>query len=227
MATAIEASKRGAHLALVGRDSSRLDEALTRLSGEGHVSVPFDLDGISSLVGGVAERLGGIDVLVSAAGGHAVGSVKRARPAEISAALAVDVSAAALLAGAFASKRVPKQRTSIVFVASAVGLVGQAGLAVYSEAKGAVITLSKSLALELARDGIRVNCVCPGIVETDLVDGLRGQIGESAFEAIRDAHPLGLGTPYDVAGAILYLASDEARWVTGSSLVIDGGYTAR
>ena len=114
-----------------------------------------------------------------------------------------------------------------MFLSSAVGLVGQAGVSVYSATKGAVVTMTKSLALELAREGVRVNCVCPGVVQTEMTTGLRESIGADAFQRVTDAHPLGLGTSEDVANAIVFLLSDASRWITGTSLTVDGGYTAQ
>ena len=228
-ATARLASEQGARLALVGRNSEELDATLATLSGEGHVVRAFDLDQhdrIRELVTDVADALGGIDVLVHAAGVHSVIPIKRVRSSDVAASLSTNVTASIMLASAFSSRSIPKERPSLVLMSSVVGVVGQPGLSVYSASKGAIVALTKSLALELARDGIRVNCVCPGIVETELTERLRAQVGDAAVEAIEREHPLGFGTAEDVAGAVLYLVSDEARWVTGTSLVIDGGYTA-
>jgi NAD(P)-dependent dehydrogenase (short-subunit alcohol dehydrogenase family) len=108
-----------------------------------------------------------------------------------------------------------------------VGLVGQPGVSIYSATKGAIVTMTKSLALELARDGIRVNCVCPGVVDTEMTVEIRNRVGSEGFTRIEESHPLGIGRPGDVAKAALFLASDAARWITGSSLVVDGGYTAQ
>lgn len=229
-ASAIEASRFGAKVALVARRGDALEETLSLLEGDGHVVAPFDLDdldGIPELVSGIADRLGGLDGIVHAAGRHDATPVRAITPAAVSGIFDANVTSAMMLAKALRSKRVRRETASLVLLSSAVGLVGQAGVATYSATKGAVVTLTKSLALELARDGIRVNCVCPGIVETPMTEGLRERVGSAGFEKIASAHPLGLGVPLDVANAILYLLSPASRWVTGSALVVDGGYTAQ
>ena len=100
-------------------------------------------------------------------------------------------------------------------------------MSVYSASKGAVISLTKSLALELAAEDIRVNCVLPGVVRTPMTEALAESIGEDAFAEVGAMHPLGLGRPEDVAGPISFLLGAGARWVTGAALAVDGGYTAQ
>jgi len=118
---------------------------------------------------------------------------------------------------------------SIVTTSSISGLTGQRlrlGGA-YNAAKGGVELLTKSLALDFAKDNIRVNTVCPAWVETQLVQQFVGELDEKGKQDVLDLHPLGrMGTPKDIAQAFLYLASDESGWVTGTSLVVDGGYMA-
>ena len=105
-------------------------------------------------------------------------------------------------------------------------MTGQAGVSAYSASKGALISLTKSLALELAGENIRVNCVAPGVVNTEMSDKLFSFMTEQQIEGIKKMHPLGFGTPRDVANAISFLLADTSRWITGSVLVVDGGYTA-
>ena len=113
---------------------------------------------------------------------------------------------------------------NIVNMASAAGLVGQVGTAPYCSSKGGVIQLTKSMALEYAKDNIRINAICPGYVKTPLND----QIPEEHLKTIASLHPMGrLAEPEEIAKAVLFLASDDASFMTGSSLVVDGGYTAQ
>jgi 3-oxoacyl-[acyl-carrier protein] reductase len=121
---------------------------------------------------------------------------------------------------------VPVMRTqqsgSIVLTASVSGLTAWSHAAPYCATKAAVIQLAKVAAVEYARDGIRVNCVCPGTFRS----GMHGDLPPEAIDAIAAKHPLGLGSADDLAGAYSYLASDASRWTTGSAIVVDGGYAA-
>jgi 2-keto-3-deoxy-L-fuconate dehydrogenase len=115
---------------------------------------------------------------------------------------------------------------AIVNVASVAGLVGLKNRAAYCASKGAVVALTRALAVDHVSEGIRVNCVCPGTVDSPWVRRLVDDVGED-IEALRARQPMGrLGTPEEIADAICYLASDAAAFVTGSALVIDGGLTA-
>lgn len=229
-ACAVEASRYGAKVVLVARREEALEETLSLLSGDGHLVAPFDLadlDGIPEFVSGIAGRLGGLSGIVHAAGHHDTTPVRAITPSAVTGLFDANVTTAMMLAKALRSKHVRRETASLVLLSSAVGLVGQAGVSAYSATKGAIVTLTRSLALELARDGIRVNCVCPGVVDTPMTTGIRERVGAAGFERIAHAHPLGLGETIDVANAILYLLSTASRWVTGSALVVDGGYTAQ
>jgi 3-oxoacyl-[acyl-carrier protein] reductase len=116
----------------------------------------------------------------------------------------------------------PRRSGSIVLTASVAGLTAWSHSAPYCATKAAVISLAKVAAVEYARDGIRVNCVCPGTFRSAIHDGLP----DDALHAIAARHPLGLGSPADLVGAYSYLAGDDSRWTTGAALVIDGGYSA-
>ena len=131
-----------------------------------------------------------------------------------------------MLAKGFRQKGVHTDSGSIVLMASVMGLVGAVGRSVYCSSKGAVVGLTKSLALELARDGLRVNCVAPAFVATSMFQEMKTQLGAEQIGAIESAHPLGIGEPRDVAHAIAFLLADTGRWITGTTLVVDGGYTA-
>jgi NAD(P)-dependent dehydrogenase (short-subunit alcohol dehydrogenase family) len=115
---------------------------------------------------------------------------------------------------------------SFVFISSIMGMVGQPGKIGYCASKGALLAGSRAMALELAAKKIRVNCVCPSIVETEMTEKLFQGLPEESKQEIIKMHPLGLGKPEDVASAALFLLSDTSRWITGSQLVVDGGYSA-
>ena len=122
-----------------------------------------------------------------------------------------------------------ESRGSITSTASVVGLWGSGGQAAYCAAKAGVVMLTRCMALDGAPGGIRANCVCPGFVETPMLESFLADQPEpeAARAAAVGLHPLGrLGLPRDIADAFVYLASDEARWVTGAALVVDGGLTS-
>ncbi|ATB29690.1 SDR family NAD(P)-dependent oxidoreductase [Melittangium boletus] len=183
------------------------------------------------------EAHGRLDVLVNNAGTATSRPVADLSLAEWREQLAVNLDSAFLgTKYAVRTMRLGKRGGSIVNVASVSALVGSPGTAAYSASKGGVRMLSKAVAMECAQDGIRVNTVFPGGVRTpswQTADWWRGfvdQIGgeEEAWKQLEASAPMGrMGEPEDIAEAILYLASDASRYVTGSELVVDGGYTAR
>lgn len=214
----------------MGRRDEELRATLEQMNGSGHSILNHDIDdlrGISAIVREAAMGLGGVDSLVHCAGVHSALPLRTVDSEDVTKLFRTNVSSAIMFAKAFRVRQIPKRAPSIVFLSSAVGVVGQPGVSVYSASKGAIIALTKSLALELAREGIRVNCITPGVVATEMTADLRKRVGEQAFGLIETQHPLGLGAPSDVASGALYLISDAARWVTGTSLAIDGGYTAQ
>lgn len=228
--TAILLSRLGARLALVGRSTTRLEETRAALEGDGHEMAPFDLcngDDIPSWLKGIASRMGTLDGLVHAAGIQNLLPLKIIESRDVHSMMQVNVTAAVLLAKGYRQKGVHSERGSIVLLSSIMGLTGEAGRSLYSACKGAIVALTRSLALELARENIRVNNVAPAYVETPMFDAARNQMGREQFEKLVAAHPLGIGRPLDVAYAIAYLLGDTGVWVTGTTLVVDGGYTAR
>ena len=229
-AVAIAASSYGARVVLVARRGAELNTVLESLKGPGHLVAPYDLldfEGLPAFLDSVVSQVGPIDCVVHAAGVHATMPLKSTTAARVSEMLEMNITTAVMLAKAFRHKQVRGKSPSLVLLSSAVGIVGQPAVSVYSATKGAISALVRSLALELAREGIRVNCIAPGVVETPLTDALHASIGDAAFDEVVAAHPLGIGSADDVANAALYLASSASGWVTGSTLVVDGGYTAR
>jgi NAD(P)-dependent dehydrogenase (short-subunit alcohol dehydrogenase family) len=222
-------SRLGAKLVIVGRNKDRLDETFRSLAGEGHYSEIMDLGETRSIptwlktISGLCGRLDG---LVHCAGMQYTRPLRFLKEDDVTKLLKINLEASIALAKGFRQKSVRSEHAGIVFVSSIIGLVGQSGVAAYSASKGALISLVKSLALELAQERIRVNCVAPGVVSTEMTTRFKAELTEAQFDAIEKMHPLGIGEALDVSYAIAFLLADTARWITGSTLVVDGGYTA-
>jgi NAD(P)-dependent dehydrogenase (short-subunit alcohol dehydrogenase family) len=174
----------------------------------------------------VAGAVGGLDVLANVAG---IGSTTNApeTPLEVwEDVFAVNARGTFLCCKHAIPSMIERGGGAIVNMASIAGMVGLPNRAAYSASKGAVISLTRALAIDHVRQGVRVNAVCPGTVDSPWVRRLVDDVGES-MDALRARQPMGrLGTTDEIARAVLYLASDDAAFVTGSALVIDGGLTA-
>lgn len=228
-AAAIALSRLGAQIIAVGRNEQRLIETAQHLCGRGHVVRPLDLAAVDEIPGwmkALAADHGPLRGVVHCAGQHLARPLQTLRPQAVSDLLEINVTSALMLAKGLRQRGVHEAPASMVLVSSVMGRVGQAGVAAYCASKGAVEAATRALALELAPLDIRVNCVAPGQVESEMADQQRQSMTAEQFERIRAMHPLGLGRPEDVAGAIAFLVTDASRWVTGSTLTVDGGYTS-
>ncbi|MNN68824.1 3-oxoacyl-[acyl-carrier-protein] reductase FabG [compost metagenome] len=136
------------------------------------------------------------------------------------------ISGLSLLKG-FSNKNVNSSKGSFIFISSIMGVTGQPGLVGYSASKGAVNSAVKSSALELARHGIRVNSICPGFIPTKMMEQWSKTVTVEKQREIESHYPLGFGNPSDVAYAVVYLLSEASRWVTGTSMIVDGGYSCQ
>ncbi len=182
-----------------------------------------DFDQVQSVVTRAVERFGRLDVLISNAGVLSPnGRIHNLSTEDWERAFRVNLLGAVNGIRAAVAVMRPQHAGSIVLTASVSGLTAWSHAAPYCATKAAVIQLAKVAAVEYARDGIRVNCVCPGTFRSAIHDGLPA----NALDAVAERHPLGLGAAADLVGAYSYLASDAARWTTGSALVVDGGYSA-
>jgi meso-butanediol dehydrogenase / (S,S)-butanediol dehydrogenase / diacetyl reductase len=182
-----------------------------------------DLAEVESVVARAVERFGHLDVLISNAGVlSSNGRIHNLATEEWERAFRTNLLGAVNGIRAAVAVMRPQRSGSIVLTASVAGLTAWSHAAPYCATKAAVIQLAKVAAVEYARDGIRVNCVCPGTFRSAIHD----ELPEEALEAVAARHPLGLGSADDLVGAYSYLASDASRWTTGSAIVVDGGYSA-
>lgn len=229
-AVAIEASKHGSRVVALARRERELARVVDEMDGTGHLAVPFDLldsAGIPAMLEDVVSQTGPLDGLVHAAGVHSAMPLRGVTPDQAAQIFAMNVTTALMLTKGFRRKQIRGFSPSIVFISSVAGMVGEPGVSLYSATKGAVEAMSRSLAIELVREGIRCNSIAAGMVSTGLSDGIKAAVGPEAWARIEEDHPLGIGVADDIAQAALYLLSPASRWVVGSTLVVDGGYTAQ
>lgn len=182
-----------------------------------------DFDQVDAVVQHTLDRFGHIDVMISNAGVLAPnGRIHNLSTADWERAFSINVMGAVNAVRAAVAPMRSRAAGSIILTASVAGMTAWSHAAPYCATKAAVIQLAKVAAVEYARDGIRVNCVCPGTFRS----AIHADLPQAALDAMAAKHPLGLGSPADLAGAYSYLASDASRWTTGAAMVVDGGYSA-
>ena len=230
LAVAKRFAEEGAKLVIFARDAENAKNAATNIPNTSFVA--GDVSSANDCQRAVAETLakyGRLDILVNSAGIiYRNRTVEQTSEAEWDATFDVNVKGTFLISKA-ALPTLRASQGSIVNLSSYVGMVGFAGASAYAASKAAIINLTRTMALDHAKEQIRVNAVCPGSVETDMIRDAWAQFGNET-EARRlwaSKHPLGrIATPREVANAVLFLASDEASFITGVALPVDGGITA-
>jgi 3-oxoacyl-[acyl-carrier protein] reductase len=227
-AIALELASRGAAVGVNYAGSQQAaDEVVAQITGAGGSAVALQADvsdsaACADLVARCVEELGGLDILVNNAGITRDGLLVRMSDEDWDSVIATNLTAVFSLSRA-AGKLMMKQRSgSIVNVTSVIGLVGNAGQANYAAAKAGVIGLTKSVAKELAPRGVRVNAVAPGFIETDMTKKLTEPVRELASAQIALSR---FGEAGDVAKAVAFFAGDDAAYITGQTLAVDGGMT--
>ena len=213
-------------LVLGDLDPSALPEATGAADGTAIETMACDvsrLSDVEAVVERCLERFGRLDVLIGNAGVLSTnGRIHNLADPEWQRAVNVNLMGAVHAVQAAVAPMRRQRSGSIVLTASVAGLTAWSHSGPYCVTKAAVVQLAKVAAVEYARDGIRVNCVCPGTFRSAMHD----QLPEAALDAVAARHPLGLGTAEDLVAAYSYLAGDGSRWTTGSAMVVDGGYAA-
>lgn len=229
---AISCSNMGARIVLIARNHQRLLETQSEMQNPDlHIPISIDMvefDKILDIVDEVVGRIGKIDGVVNCAGISSTLPLRSVSPEKLQDHFNINVFSAYHLVRVVSSpKYFSTQGGSIIFISSVAGIVGENAKSAYSMTKGALISGARSLAIELASKKIRVNCISPGLVLTPLNLNAVHITDPEKRKALENQHLLGLGSPEDVANACIYLLSDASRWVTGTNLVVDGGYTAK
>lgn len=223
-ACAVAVSKLGANVLITGRNRERLDETLTMLDGDGHTVLTADLV-IASERAALVDALPRLDGVVHSAGLAKLRPVAYVDERSLSETTSIDMYAPLLLTTAMLKNKKVENGASIVFISSISGVVGVVGLMSYAASKAALLGAARVLAVELSARKIRVNCVSPGMVSTPMAGELDRTLGEEVRRTDEARYPLGYGLPEDVANTVTFLLSPASRWITGTNVVLDGGYT--
>ena len=219
--------QEGARVALFGRRQDRLDQA-QKIVGDSALAISGDItrqEDIDRLTDQVLAEWGRIDILINNAGNFASTALHETDDSVWDDILNVNLRGVFLLTKKVLPHMLEQKSGSIVHISSILGMIAVPQTAAYNASKGALNQFSKSIAVEYGNAGIRSNSVCPGMIETEMTEELRGNT--ELMDEWKKGYPLGrFGGPDEVARACLFLASDEASFVTGVTLPVDGGYTA-
>ncbi len=234
LSTARALLREGAAVALLDLDGAAAEASARSLASDGGRAFGFGCDvteaaSVDRAAGAAREALGGIDGLFNNAGIADFGSVHNSTPESWQRIWAVNVTGSMLMSRAVLPEMIAAQRGAIVNVGSVAGLVGIPGMAAYCAAKGAIVNLTRQMAAEYAKNGIRVNCVCPGTVGETAMGRqlLSSDTSEAAMVKRLAKYPIGrFGKPEELAEAVTFLLSDAASFCVGSIFAVDGGMTA-
>jgi meso-butanediol dehydrogenase/(S,S)-butanediol dehydrogenase/diacetyl reductase len=217
-------TERGASVVIAGRSEAAGEETAAELDCTFHRCDVSEYAQVEALVEWTVDEFGGLDVVVNNVGVGQSGSVEEMSLEEWQTVIQVNLTGVMYGARA-AMPHLKESDGAIVNVASIFGLVGGPGAPAYSAAKGGVVNLTRELAVDYASEGVRVNSICPGFVETPMTDEYLDQ--EQFYEFVRGQTPLGrVAEPEEISGLVAFLASDEASYITGANIPVDGGWTA-
>jgi NAD(P)-dependent dehydrogenase (short-subunit alcohol dehydrogenase family) len=230
-ATAVELARHGARVILIGRDEARLAATADQLEGAEYRIVAMDLarhEAIAAEVMRLSEAVGPLYGLCHAAGIVQTRPLASSTVPTVQAQLDINLLAGLELARVICRRDVmADDGGSLLFISSVYGRVGMPGQIGYCATKGALAAAVRAMALELARRQIRVNCLSPGLVLTQMTEQAFGKLSTEQVDKLKAAHPLGPGQPEDVARAAVFLLAPATRWITGADLAVDGGFTAQ
>lgn len=228
-AAAAAIAAHGGRVIVSGRDKDRLEATLMALGGAGHSGIagPLDdADQATDLVVEASRRSGGLDGIFHSAGAELVLPMRLVKQKHLDQALGAALMGALGIARAAAKAEVMKEGASIIFMSSGAAHRGKPGMVGYSAAKAGIEGMTRSLACELAPKTVRVNAIAGGGVETEMHHRWIRTLSDEAVAAYTAQHLLGFGKPQDIADAVLFLLSPASSWITGTTLVVDGGFLA-
>lgn len=216
------ASKQGATVHIVGRNKERLQQCLDTLTGEENTQHICDLTSEDDIVA-LCDKLPKLDGVVYCAGVNEFVPAKFINRAKIEHMFNNNCFSSMLLTQRLLKKKLLNPYASLVFISSISALTGTPATMLYAASKSAINAMVRVLAIELSKQKVRVNTICPGIVRTPMIGNTN--IDENVFLEQESLYPLGLGTPEDVANAVLFHLSDMSRWLTGNTMILDGGFS--
>lgn len=225
--TSIFLSQLGAKISMVARRGNLLQEMMNQLEGAGHACFPYDLmnrDGLKALIDEIVVHQGKLDGLVYCAGVGALYPLKHLNPERVDQMMNVNVLSFVETMRHLSNRKNHNSKVSVVAISSVLGQSGEPAKAVYCMSKAGLDNVARALAKELVSSGFRVNTVVPGYIQTDMLDKHQEKGGVIDNQVFVQKQYLGLGQPRDVANAIAFLMSDAARLITGTQMVVDGGY---
>jgi NAD(P)-dependent dehydrogenase (short-subunit alcohol dehydrogenase family) len=219
----------GANLIVIGRSRDALEQLSLNLSQDRCKTLCLDLNNIGDIQPALQKTLeetGKIYGFCHSAGTVTTMPLNASKHDLVSKMMLVNFHAGLEIARVVSGRRVMEESGSMVFISSIYARVGAAGQIAYCASKGAVVSAVRAMAVELARRRIRVNSVSPGFVTTKMTEKATSQLNVSQVDAILQKHPLGPGSPEDVARAVAFLLAPQNKWITGTDFVLDGGFTA-
>lgn len=223
--TAIECAKMGAHVVITGRNVERLQQTFDQLEGDGHLQIIADLNDTTQLES-MVQQLPLLDGVVNNAGIGITRPISFIKEDDLQRIFSTNTFAPILLIKLLMKRKKINNNASLVFTSSVAALTSNLGNSVYGASKAALQAFTRYVAREFSAKGIRANSVHPGMVETPLIQ--KGTFSDEELQKDMQRYLLGrYGKPEEIAWAIIYLLSDAASWITGHSLVIDGGMTVK
>ncbi len=227
--TALLFAKEGAKVVIAARNADKGERVVSLIKEQGGDAIFIKTDvsqeeDVKELVRETVEAFGKLDVLFANAGVGAMGDIHETTMEDWNKLISIDLTGVFLCSKFAIPEMMKNGGGSIINCASILGHVGHPSVSAYAAAKGGVVNMTRSAAVTYASKGIRVNAVCPGYIDTPMTSNL----SEEMRQYLITKHPIGrLGTPEEIATAVLFLASDESSFVTGANLLVDGGYTAQ